>query len=91
VESGGRKTSESGVPSTLEEAYGANGLRDASATSEQRDYYQEHVYRLRGEEYRSCGIRFDESARRRERSRAEALRTGGEDARRPWWTWVLGR
>jgi hypothetical protein len=71
VESGGRKTSESGVPSTLEEAY---GLRGASATSEQRDYYQEHVYRLRGEEYRSRGIWFDESARRRERRRAEAFR-----------------
>ena len=88
MESGGRETSESGVPSTLEETY---GLRDASAKSEQRDYYQEHVYRLRGEEYCSRGIRFDESARRRERSRAEALRAGGEDARRPWWTWVLGR
>ena len=60
VELGGSETSESGVPgvpSTLEEAY---GLRDASATSEGRDYYQEHVYRLRGEEYRSRGIRFDE-------------------------------
>jgi hypothetical protein len=88
VESGGRETSESGVPSTLEGAY---ELRDASATSEERDYYQEHVYRLRGEEYRSRGIRFDESARRRERRRAEALRGGGEDPRRPWWTWILGR
>jgi hypothetical protein len=88
VESGGRETSESGGLRTLEEAY---GLRDASATSEERDYYQEHVYRLRGEEYRSRGVRFDESARLRERSRAEAFRAGGEDARRPWWTWVLRR
>jgi hypothetical protein len=91
VELDGRETSESGVPSTLEDAYGAKGLRVASATSGQRDYYQEHVYRLRGEEYRSRGIRFDESARRRERRRAEALRGGGEDPRRPWWTWILGR
>jgi hypothetical protein len=60
VELGGRETNESRVPRTLEEAY---ELRDASATSEERDYYQEHVYRLRGEEYRYRGIRFEESAR----------------------------
>jgi hypothetical protein len=88
VELGGRETNESRVPRTLEEAY---ELRDASATSEERDYYQEHVYCLRGEEYRSRGIRFEESARRRERRRAEALRAGGEDAHRPWWKRVLGR
>lgn len=88
MESCGRETGERRVPSTLEDAY---ELRDASVTSEGRDYYQEHVYRLRAEEYRSRGIRFDESARRRERSRTEALGAGGNDARRPWWTWVLGR
>jgi hypothetical protein len=88
VESGERETSESRVPSTLEEAY---ELRDASATPEERDLYQEHVYRLRGEEYHSRGIRFEESARRRERSRAEAFRAGDEDARRSWWTRALGR
>ena len=88
LESGGRETSESRVAITLEEAY---ELRDASAVSEERDHYQEYVYRLRGEGYRSRGIRFEESARRRERSRAEALRAGGEGAHRPWWKRVLGR
>jgi hypothetical protein len=80
--------SERRIPSTLEEAY---ELRDASATSEERDYYQERVYRLRGEEYRSRGDRFEESARRRERSRNEALRAGDQDGRPPWWKRVLGR
>jgi hypothetical protein len=68
VESTGREIHERRITSTLEEAY---GLRDASAMSEELDYYQEHVYGLRGEEYRSRGIRFEESARRRERRRAE--------------------
>jgi hypothetical protein len=81
VESGERGTNGSRIPTTLEEAY---GLRDGSATPEERGYYQEHVYRLRGEEYRSRGIRFEESARRRrERRRTEALRAGGEDVRPP--------
>ena len=88
MELGGIETNERMVPSTLQEAY---GLRDASATSEERDYYQEHVYRLRGEEYRSRGIRFEESARRRERSSAKAIRVEGEGVRLPWWEWVLGR
>jgi hypothetical protein len=88
VESDGSETNEIRLPRSLQEAY---ELRDASATPEERDYYQEHVYRLRGEEYRSRGIRFEESARRRERSRVEALRAGGEGAHRPWWKRVLGR
>ena len=88
MELGGRVTNESRVPSTLEEAY---ELRDASATSEERDYCQEQVYCLRGEEYRSRGIRFEESARRRERSRAKAIRVEGEGVRLPWREWVLGR
>jgi hypothetical protein len=88
VESSGRETNESRVPSTLQEAY---ELRDASATSEERDYYQEHVYRLRGEEYRSRVIRFEESARQRERSRAEAFRAGGQRCSPLWWKRVLGR
>jgi hypothetical protein len=66
VELEGRETSERRVPETLEEAY---ELRDASATSEERGFYQEHIYRLRAEGYRSRGIRIEESARRRERSR----------------------
>lgn len=88
MESGESETSERRVPSTLEEAY---ELRDASATPQEQDRYQEYVYRLRGEEYRSRGIRLEESARRRERSRAEAFRAGDEDTRRPWWKRVLGR
>ena len=47
MKSGEREKNENRVPSTLEEAY---ELRDASTTSEVRDYYQEYVYRLRGEE-----------------------------------------
>jgi hypothetical protein len=88
VEPEGRETSETRVPATLEEAY---ELRDASATHEEWVNYQEHVFRLRGEEYRSRGIRTDFSIRRRERSRAEALRTEDAGAHRTWWKWVLGR
>lgn len=87
VESSGRETNERRVPITLEEAY---ELRDASATREERDFYQEHVYRLRAEEYRSRGIRIRESVRQRERGRAEALRAEEADARRPWWKRALG-
>jgi hypothetical protein len=75
VELEGRETSEGRIPGSLAEAY---ELRDASATSEESDLYQEHVYRLRREEYRSHGIRIQGSARRRERSRTEALRAGGD-------------
>ena len=78
----GRETSERKVPETLEEAY---ELRDASATPEERGFYQEHVYRLRAEKYRSCGIRIEESVRRRERSRAEALQAENEEGTRFWW------
>ncbi len=67
MESGEIETNERRVPETLEEAC---ELRDASATSEERDYYQEHVYRLRGQEYRSHGIRTEESAWRRGGERA---------------------
>lgn len=88
MEPGGREAKERRVPETLEEAY---ELRDASATPEERGFYQEHVYRLRAEEYRSCGIRVEESVRRRERSRAEALRAENEGAHRPWWTQLFGR
>jgi hypothetical protein len=88
VESGRRETNERRVPSTLLKAY---ELRDASAVSEEWDYCQEHVYRLRGEEYRSRGIRFEESARRRKRSGADASRVEGDGVRLPWWEWVLGR
>jgi hypothetical protein len=88
VELGGSEANERTVPSNLQEAY---ELRDASAMSEEWDYYQEHVYRLRGEVYRSRGIRFEESARRGERSRAETPRVEGECACFPWWEWVLGR
>ncbi len=55
------------IPKTLEEAY---RLRDNAATVAERDFYQEHVYRLRREEYRARGIRTEISSRRRERQRA---------------------
>jgi hypothetical protein len=74
------------IPSTLEEAY---GLRDASVTPEGRAFYQEHVYRLRAEWYRSQGIRTKESVRQRERIGAEALRVA-KDSPVPWWKRMLG-
>src|SRR5215218_6760054 len=55
------------IPETLEEAY---RLRDAAYSLPERDFYQEQVYRLRREEYRSRGIRTEISSRRRERQSA---------------------
>lgn len=55
------------TPETLEEAY---RLRDSATSIEARDFYQEQVYRLRREEYRSRGIRTEISSRRRERQSA---------------------
>jgi hypothetical protein len=55
------------IPKTLEEAY---QLRDSAGTVSERDFYQEHVYRLRREEYRARGIRTEISSRRRERQSA---------------------
>ena len=55
------------IPKTLEEAY---RLRDSANSFSERDFYQEHVYRLRREEYRARGIRTEISSRRRERQSA---------------------
>jgi hypothetical protein len=55
------------IPETLEEAY---RLRDTADDLSERDFYQEQVYRLRREEYRSRGIRTEISSRRRERQSA---------------------
>jgi hypothetical protein len=55
------------IPKTLEEAY---RLRDSARSIPERDFYQEHVYRLRREEYRARGIRTEISSRRRERQSA---------------------
>jgi hypothetical protein len=55
------------IPKTLEEAY---RLRDSAGTLPERDFYQDHVYRLRRDEYRSRGIRTEISSRRRERQSA---------------------
>ena len=55
------------IPKTLEEAY---RLRDSAYSIPERDFYQEHVYRLRREEYRARGIRTEISSRRRERQSA---------------------
>ncbi len=76
------------VPKTLDEAY---ELRDASATPDEQDFYQQLVYRLRAEEYRSRNINTAESVRRRERSRNETRRVEDGDASRPWWERVLAR
>ncbi|MGH3086784.1 MAG: hypothetical protein ACRDSJ_05635 [Rubrobacteraceae bacterium] len=54
-------------PDTLEEAY---RLRDGADSLEDREFYQEQVYRLRREEYRARGIRTEISSRRRERQSA---------------------
>jgi hypothetical protein len=54
-------------PETLEEAY---RLRDSAESLQERDFYQEQVYHLRREEYRSRGIRTEISSRRRERQSA---------------------
>jgi hypothetical protein len=58
------------IPKTLEEAY---RLRDSAGSISERDFYQEHVYRLRREEYRARGIRTEISSRRRERQSALEL------------------
>ena len=55
------------IPGTLEEAY---RLRDSAESLQERDFYQEQVYHLRREEYRSRGIRTEISSRRRERQSA---------------------
>lgn len=55
------------TPKTLEEAY---RMRDSSEHVDEWDFYQEHVYRLRREEYRARGIRTEISSRRRERQSA---------------------
>lgn len=55
------------IPETLEEAY---KLRDEAGSLEEKDFYQDRVYELRREEYRSRGIRTEISARRRERQSA---------------------
>lgn len=52
------------IPETLDEAY---RYRDTSDSMEDRDFYQEQVFRLRREEYRARGIRTEISSRRRER------------------------
>lgn len=55
------------IPENLEEAY---RLRDSAGDFGDRDFYQDQVYRLRREEYRSRGIRTEISSRRRERQSA---------------------
>jgi hypothetical protein len=55
------------IPESLEEAY---RLRDTADSLQDRDFYQEQVYHLRREEYRSRGIRPEISSRRRERQSA---------------------
>ncbi len=83
------------VPETLDEAY---RLRDASDSSEEWGFYQEHVYRLRAERYCSRSINTEKSVRRRERRRAEEFRAEARGPRaepagahRPWWKRLFER
>lgn len=76
------------LPRTLEEAY---ELRDASATPEDQDYYQEYVYRLRAQEYFSRDIWTDRLLRRRELRGLFPLRKDNEGELRPWYKRMLGR
>lgn len=85
------------IPRRLQEAY---DLRDASDSPEEREFYQEYVYRLRAKEYRARGIHTGLSVRRREAGRAEArlqarARTPGseeeEPRRLPWWKRIFER
>ncbi len=69
-------------PETLEEAY---ELRDSSVEPEKRDFYQEHVYRLRARQYRARGIVTEKSILRRQKYRARSRPAGVEDERRGWW------
>lgn len=71
-------------PGTLEKAY---ELRDTSVEPERRDFYQEHVYRLRARQYRARGIVTEESILRRQKYRAKARSrpAGVKDERRGWW------
>lgn len=55
------------IPETLDEAY---ELRDRAYSEEDREFYQEQVYNLRRDEYRSRGIRTEISSRRREHQSA---------------------
>ncbi len=83
------------VPQTLEEAY---RLRDESENSDERDFYQQCVYRLRAEKYRSRNIDTKISIQRREKYRAERLRAREETRahqaerreRDSRWAWIFG-
>lgn len=80
------ETRERELPQTLEEAY---ELRDSAPTFEEREYYQEHVHRLRAQEYFSRKVWTEQLLRRRELRGFGALRKGMEEARRPWWKRML--
>ncbi len=83
---------ESHIPGTLDEAY---AMRDASQSSEEWEFYQKHVYRLRAIEYRRRNVNIEKSRQRREPHSAEQLpaprrageeRQGSTDRRRwRWW------
>jgi hypothetical protein len=88
MERGGGETNDRRIPETLEEAY---ELRDASTTPEEWGFYQEHVYRLRAQQYRARNIRVRESLRLREQRRVEALRSEDAHTHHTWWKRVLGR
>jgi hypothetical protein len=68
------------VAEILKEAY---RLRDAVGRPDEREFYQEHVYRLRPEEYRSSNIDTKKPVRgwERGRRRAEVLPAEAREAR----------
>ena len=82
-----RSERERQLPQSLGEAY---ELRDSAPTLEVREYYQEHVHRLRAQEYFLRNVWTDQLLRRRELRGLGALRRDDEEARRPWWKRVLG-
>ena len=75
------------APQRLEEAY---ELRDSAPTPEERDHYQEHVYRLRAQEYFARNVWTDQLLRRRELRGLGALREDSEETRKPWYKRMLG-
>lgn len=75
------------VPGTLQEAY---LLRDTSDTPEEWKFYQEYVYTLRAQKYRSHNIKTKRSLRRRAQRSSRTLLADSEDAPRPWWKQIFG-
>lgn len=89
VQSGNTQRSgkERRFPRSLEAAYDP---RDSATTPEEREYYQEHVYRLRAQEYFARDVWTDRLLRSRQLRGLGALREDNEESRRPWYARILG-